>query len=67
MTHDVQLSAMMCNCTNFTYKINALGPRVLRPRKLRTLGFASRRPEAKAGLRESLIVNQSLAGFRSKA
>ena len=43
------------------------GPRVLRPRKLRTLGFASRRPEAKAGLRESLIVNQSLAGFRSKA
>ena len=24
MTHDVQLSAMMCNCTNFTYKINAL-------------------------------------------
>ena len=24
MTHDVQLSAMMCNCTNFTYKIKAL-------------------------------------------
>ena len=24
MTHDVQLPAMMCNCTNFTYKIKAL-------------------------------------------
>ena len=24
MTHDVQLPAMMCNCTNCTYKIKAL-------------------------------------------
>ena len=27
MTHDVQLPAMMCNYTFYTYKINALLPR----------------------------------------
>ena len=38
MTHDVQLPAMMCNYTFYTYKINALAL---------TLKSRSREPEGK--------------------